>query len=130
MRAPHERHLVFTVGKTTIAKGAFARLTKQTKDLRYTFFGNEGLLFRRTLKLLEDNYGIFSFHACAMYHPSRKRLYLIIGSAGAGKTCFMLKGIQMGFKLFTAEMGHFRISDGKLEFFKGACTPVCSFNSL
>ncbi|MCK4789423.1 MAG: hypothetical protein KAV87_37115, partial [Desulfobacteraceae bacterium] len=93
---------------------------KQTRDLRYTIFGNEGLVFRRTLELLEGKYNIFSFHACAMYQPAGKRLFLIVGSAGSGKTCFMLTGIQRGLQLFSAEMGHFRLHKGGLEFYKGA----------
>jgi hypothetical protein len=115
-----EKPSILSAGDTTIAKGDFSELTKNTRDLRYSLFGNEGLVYRRTLKLLEDNCGIFSFHACAMYDSSAKRLHLIIGSAGSGKTCFMLKGIQMGFQLFTAEMAHFSITDGTLEFYKGA----------
>ena len=104
----------------TIATGNLSNLTKQARDLRYSLFGNEGLLFRQTLKLLEDKYNIFSFHACAMYQPSRKRLFIVVGSAGSGKTCFMLKGIKMGLQVFTAEMGHFRMIKGRLEFYKGA----------
>lgn len=104
----------------TFAAGDLSNLTKQARDLRYSLFGNEGLLFRQTLKLLEDRYNIFSFHACAMYQPSHKRLCLIVGSAGSGKTCFMLKGIQMGLQVFSAEMGHFRITRDRLEFYKGA----------
>jgi len=111
---------ICTVDDKTIAKGAFAQLTKQTRDLRYTIFGNEGLVFRRTLELLEGKYNIFSFHACAMYQPAGKRLFLIVGSAGSGKTCFMLTGIQRGLQLFSAEMGHFRLHKGGLEFYKGA----------
>lgn len=117
---PDETPTISTIGNMTIARGAFSKLTKATKDLRFTLFGNEGLIFRRTLQLLENNYSIFSFHACVMYDSAANRLFLIIGSAGAGKTCYMLKGIQMGLKLFSAEMGHFRIIDGKLQFYKGA----------
>ncbi len=34
----------------TTARGDFAKLTREAKDLRFSFFGNEGLVFRQTLK--------------------------------------------------------------------------------
>lgn len=107
-------------GEKTIARGDFSNLVKQTKDIRYSFFGNEGSIYRQTLKLLEDKYGIFSFHACAIYQPEENRLFLIIGSAGSGKSCFMLKGLEKGLELFSAEMGHFSLSKEGLHFYKGA----------
>ncbi len=102
------------------AGGDLIRLTETTRDQRYTLFGNEGLVFRYTLKLLEDKYGIHSFHACGMYHPRRKKLFLICGSAGSGKTCFILRGLELGLQLFSTEMAHFRIADGIVEFYKGS----------
>jgi hypothetical protein len=107
-------------GGKTIARGDFSKLVKQTKDIRYSFFGNEGSLYRQTLKILEDKYGIFSFHSCVMYQPKENRLFLIIGGAGSGKSCFMLRGMQMGLELLTAEMGHFSIDKTQLKFYKGA----------
>ncbi len=107
-------------GEKTVARGDFGRLVKQTRDIRYSFFGNEGSLYRQTLKMLEDKYGIFSFHACAMYQPKENRLFLIIGGAGSGKSCFMLRGMQMGLELLTAEMGHFSVDKGGIKFYKGA----------
>ena len=96
----------------SVARGDFSKLVKQTRDIRYSFFGNEGSLYRQTLKILEDKYGIFSFHSCAMYQPKENRLFLIIGGAGSGKSCFMLRGMQMGLELLTAEMGHFSFENG------------------
>ena len=107
-------------GEKSVARGDFSKLVQQTRDIRYSFFGNEGSLYRQTLKILEDKYGIFSFHACAMYQQKENRLFLIIGGAGSGKSCFMLRGMQMGLELLTAEMGHFSIDNGQLKFYKGA----------
>jgi len=107
-------------GEKTVARGDFSKLVKQTRDMRYSFFGNEGSLYRQTLKMLEDKYGIFSFHACAMYRPEENRLFLIVGSAGSGKSCFMLRGMELGLDLLTAEMGHFSIDNAGLKFYKGA----------
>ncbi len=107
-------------GEKSIARGDFSKLVKQTRDIRYSFFGNEGSLYRQTLKILEDKYGIFSFHACAMYQPKENRLFLIIGGAGSGKSCFMLRGMQMGLELLTAEMGHFSVDNDGVKFYKGA----------
>lgn len=117
---PEMQAALHTVGGMTIATGNFSQLTKQARDLRYSFFGNEGLVFRQTLKLLEDKYDIFSFHACAMYQPGRRRLFLVVGSAGAGKSCFILKGLEMGLQVFSVEMGHFKIRGDRLGFYKGA----------
>lgn len=100
--------------------GGVADLIRQTQDLRYSLFGNEGLIFRQTLKLLETRYGIFSFHACIMYQASAGRLFIICGSAGSGKTCFILKGLELGLKVFSTEMAHFKITSGRIEFYKGS----------
>ena len=107
-------------GERCVARGDFTKLVRQTRDMRYSFFGNEGSLYRQTLKMLEDKYGIFSFHACAMYQPKGNKLFLIIGSAGSGKSCFMLRGMPMGLELLTAEMGHFSIDKAGVKFYKGA----------
>jgi len=106
--------------RRTTATGNFGQLTHQARDLRYSFFGNEGLVFRQSLKSLEDNYDIFSFHACAMYEPDANRLFLVIGSAGSGKSCLVLKGVEMGLRIFSVEMGHFSLADDRLTFYKGA----------
>ena len=117
---PDRKPSLRTVEGMTIASGAFSKLTKQTKDLRYSLFGNEGLIFRQTLKLLEDKYSIFSFHGCVMQDPSSGKMYLICGGAGSGKSCFVLKGIEMGMKLFSVEMAHFKVTNDGVEFYKGA----------
>lgn len=102
------------------ASGSFLKLTSETDDLRFTFFGNEGLIFRYALMLLEEKYGFYSYHACSMYDERTKRLFVGCGSAGSGKTCLILRGLELGLKLFSTEMTHFEFKDGRLHFYKGS----------
>lgn len=90
-----------------VATGDFTKLTKETLDLRFSIFGNEGLLFRYTLPILEKNYNIYSFHACAMFDAKDNHMYVICGKAGSGKTCLIFRGLELGFSLFSTEMTHF-----------------------
>lgn len=102
------------------AVGPFLEMENQCPDRRYSLFGNEGLLFRFILHLLEAKHDIFSAHACAMVDERRGRLFIVAGSAGAGKSCFILRGLELGLKVFSAEMSHFRLTPKGVEFFKGA----------
>ncbi len=102
-----------------VATGFFSELTKNTSDLRYSLFGNEGLLFRYALMLLEERYRIYSFHACSMYDEKNNRLFIGCGPAGSGKTCLIMKGLELGLKLFSTEMTHFEIGK-EVKFYKGS----------
>lgn len=102
-----------------VASGAFSRLEDECSDPRFSLFGNEGLLFRYLLALLEDRHGICSFHACAMYQPDHDHLLIIAGGAGSGKSCFLMSALEQGLQIFATEMVHFRIGEG-LTFFKGS----------
>ncbi|MCP2605246.1 hypothetical protein NLC29_03735 [Candidatus Aminicenantes bacterium AH-873-B07] len=102
------------------ASGPFLKLTHECEDLRFSFFGNEGLFFRYVLALLEEKKNIYSFHACSLYNEKLKHLYIVCGSAGSGKTCVLLRGLELGLKLFSTEMTHFKIENGLIKFFKGA----------
>ena len=102
------------------AVGPFTALEKSCLDRRYSLFGNEGLLFRFILHLLEARHEIFSAHACAMFDERAGRLFIVAGSAGAGKSCFILRGLELGLRLFSAEMTHFRLKGEEIEFLKGA----------
>jgi hypothetical protein len=102
------------------ASGPFLKLTNEAEDLRFSIFGNEGLFFRYVLVLLEEKYGIYSFHACSLYDENNNRLFIGCGSKGSGKTCLILRGLELGFKLFSAEMTHFCFENNSLKFFKGA----------
>ena len=103
-----------------IASGSFLKLTSETDDLRFSLFGNEGLIFRYALMLIEEKYGIYSYHACSMYDERTERLFIVCGSAGSGKTCLILRGLELGLKLFSTEMTHFEVKDGKIHFYKGS----------
>lgn len=106
---------------TIIAQGNLLELEKRAKDIRFSLLGNEGLFYRFTLKVLEDVHDIFSFHACSLFDEKKERLYIICGGAGSGKTVFLLKGIEVGLKIFSTEMTHFKFqSTGKLRFYKGS----------
>lgn len=107
-----------------IATGDFTRLTRETLDLRYSIFGNEGLLFRYTLPILEKNYNIYSFHACAMFDTKNNHMYIICGSAGSGKTCLILRGLELGLALFSTEMTHFSIMDSPIFIPKTGVVPI------
>lgn len=102
------------------ASGPFLKLTNEAEDLRFSLFGNEGLFFRYVLALLEEKYGIYSFHACSLYDENNNRLFIACGSKGSGKTCLILRGLELGFKLFSTEMTHFCFENNSLKFFKGA----------
>jgi len=102
-----------------VASGAFSGLERECSDPRFALFGNEGLLFRYLLALLEDRHEIFSLHACAVYQPDDDLLLVIAGGAGSGKSCFLMSAIEQGLQVFATEMVHFRVGED-LTFFKGS----------
>jgi hypothetical protein len=104
---------------SVLAAGDFTSAEAAASDRRYTLFGNLGFLFRYTIFTLERCHATWSFHACAMV-DDKGDLWLVPGSAGAGKTVFLLEGIQRGWTVFSTEMTHFRLTDGGYEFYKGA----------
>lgn len=106
--------------KVLTATGDFTRYEKECSDNRYSLFGNLGILFRYLLVTLERCHNIFSFHASSMYSPSRNTLLLVVGGAGAGKTVFLLKGLEDDWKIFSTEMTHFRFTDKGYEFYMGS----------
>lgn len=103
-----------------VFQGPFIRLTEKASDARFSFWGNQGFLFRYVLFLLEKKYRIYNFHGCALYHEKRNHLYLIIGGAGAGKTVYLLSGLDRELKLFSTEIIHFRIENGIIEWYMGS----------
>lgn len=104
-----------------LVQGSLLELERDTQDVRFSLLGNEGLFFRFVLKVLEDKYNIFSFHACSLFDERKGKLYIICGGAGSGKTAYLLKGIEEGLKVFSTEMTHFKFCpDGRLTFYKGS----------
>jgi len=106
--------------KVCTATGDFSRYEKECSDNRYSLFGNLGLFFKYLLATLERYHSIYSFHASSMYSPSRDTLLLVVGGAGAGKTVFMLKGLEDDWQIFSTEMTHFRLTQGGYDFYMGS----------
>jgi hypothetical protein len=90
--------------------GNFSRYEEECSDNRYSLFGNLGIFFRYLLVTLERFHGIYSFHASSMFSPSRNTLLLVVGGAGAGKTCFLLKGLEDDWTIFSTEMTHLQFT--------------------
>lgn len=96
-------------GKVQIS-GPLLRLSEEASDLRFSLWGNQGLLYRYTLYLLEKKHRIYNFHACALYDDDNDTLYVIVGGAGSGKTIYLLRGLLKGLRLFSTETVHFQIN--------------------
>ncbi|MCX7974453.1 MAG: hypothetical protein N3B16_08125 [Candidatus Aminicenantes bacterium] len=101
-------------------EGPFLELAKQTSDRRFTFWGNQGFLYRLTLSSLEKNHHVYSFHACGLVDESGKKLIVVAGGAGSGKTVYLLSGLRLGYKLFSTETVHFRLVGNEVEWFMGS----------
>ncbi|MGD9346821.1 MAG: hypothetical protein PVH84_13215 [Candidatus Aminicenantes bacterium] len=123
---PHyERH-----GEKFIFSGPFEELDRTASDPRFSFWGNQGFLYRFVLYLLEKHHTIYSFHACALFNPKDHSLYLVIGGAGSGKTVYLLSGLTRGLRLFSTETVHFRIKANHIEWFKGSVVDNVRFGTL
>lgn len=101
-------------------KGPFVRLSRLASDLRFSLWGNQGFLYRFALRLLEKKYRVFSFHACALYQAEKKRLFIIAGHAGSGKTIYLLSGLEKGLRLFSTETVHFKQEGSTTRWFMGS----------
>lgn len=111
-------------------KGPFLSLQEEASDPRYTFWGNQGFLYRYALYLLEKRHRIYNFHACALYDENENNLYVIIGGAGSGKTVFLLRGLEKGLKLFSTETVHAQIERGKIIWHMGSLVDNVRFGTL
>ena len=96
--------------------GPFSQLEEETQDKRFSLFGNLGIFSSWVLKTLEEKHKIVTFHACALVKGDV--FLVILGGAGAGKTVFILSGLQKGWQLFSTEFVHFRVK-GDVKFYKG-----------
>jgi len=117
---PHLQPQVKITEKVCTATGDFTRYERECSDNRYSLFGNLGLFFKYLLATLERYHHIYSFHAASMYSPSRNSLLLVVGGAGAGKTVFLLKGLEDDWRIFSTEMTHFRFTEKGYEFYMGS----------
>ncbi len=103
-----------------IFSGPFQDLSLQASDLRYSFWGNQGFLYRYALYLLEKCHRIYNLHACALFSEKDHAIYLVIGGAGSGKTVYLLSGLDKGLRLFSTETVHFCIKNNEIEWYKGS----------
>ena len=117
---PQAQPSVHVGADEVFAVADFSALEAACSDRRCSLFGNLGLFFRFALAVLERRYGIFSFHASAMYLPEENELMLVVGGAGAGKTVFLLEGLRRGYQVFSTEMTHLELRGGEVVFHKGS----------
>ncbi len=90
-------------------RGPIRKLSEGATDQRYSLWGNQGLLYRFALHLLEVSHQIFNLHACALYSPEQRALFVIAGGAGSGKTVYLLSGLAKGLRLFSTETVHLEL---------------------
>ncbi len=117
---PHVYPEIRVTDHVITAAGDFTRYERECSDNRYSLFGNLGLLFKILLMTLERRYNTWTFHASSMYSPSRKTLLLVVGGAGAGKTVFLLKGLEDDWRIFSTEMTHVEFSPEGPVFYMGS----------
>jgi hypothetical protein len=117
---PNVHPQVTVTEKALLATGDFTRYEEECSDNRYSLFGNLGLYFRYLLVTLERHHHIYSFHASSMFSPSRNTLLLVVGGPGAGKTVFLLKGLEDDWQIFSTEMTHFTFTDEGYFFYMGS----------
>jgi hypothetical protein len=90
-------------------------------DRRYTLYGNAGLLSKLVYSTLERRQDVLSFHAVVMTDQGSNAVYVVIGSAGAGKTVMMLEGcLRRGFRVFATEMAHLQVRADGVRLHKGS----------
>ena len=104
-----------------VARGPFVEMEKSMQDKRYTLLGNQGLLYRFIMYILEKKYSIFSFHANALYDEKRDTLFVVFGGAASGKSPALMAGLHNGLKVFGTELVHFSVNGGKFYFYQSSC---------
>lgn len=103
-----------------VAIGNWSALEENTADKRYTLLGNQGLLFRFILTILERKHGIYNLHASALYNEESDELLIALGERGSGKSALMLSALDKGlFKLFATEILHVGMNSEGITFYKG-----------
>lgn len=103
--------------KTLKVSGPFSSWEEGAKDKRYSIFGNLGLFSSWVLRTLEQSHDIGTFHACGL--TKGEKLLIIPGGAGAGKSVFIFKALDQGWKLLATEFVHFQVK-GDVFVLKGA----------
>jgi hypothetical protein len=106
-------------GSTLHIQGDLSRLEHEIQDRRWAILGNQGIWFRFALGIQEQR-GIYGFHAASIYNPREDHLVLLLGKAGAGKSVYLLASIAAGWQIFSTEMTYFQIDDDGLCFLRGS----------
>jgi hypothetical protein len=117
-------------GTRAAFEGPLIALSRRASDQRFSLWGNLGFLYRFAQFLLEKNHRIYNMHACALYEPSRHRLFVVIGGAGSGKSVYLLGGLERGLSLFSTETVHFRHEGRHLRWFMGSLADNVRIGSL
>lgn len=107
--------------------GDFSRWEREAEDKRYSIFGNLGVFSAWALRTLETAHSIFTLHACGLVKG--RKLLIIPGGAGAGKSVFLFSALRAGWKIFSTEFVHLRISSS-LDFFKGSLKDAVRVDTL
>ena len=107
-------------GTRAVWEGPLTALSRRASDPRFSLWGNLGFLYRFAQFLLEKRHRIYNLHACALYEPSRHRLFVVSGGAGSGKTVYLLSGLERGLSLFSTETVHFRHEGRHTRWFMGS----------
>ncbi|NLE75404.1 MAG: hypothetical protein GX605_01465 [Chloroflexi bacterium] len=110
---------VITSGKHLYCLGDWGRLDREKHDRRLTLMGNIGLFYRYSLAVME-HCGVYSLHASCIYRPDRNELLIIVGGPGAGKTVYLLEGIQRDYQIFSTEMTFFKFTSQGVVFYRGS----------
>ncbi len=105
---------------TFTLRGPLQEMSQKASDLRYSLWGNLGLLYRFVLYLLEKKHRVYNLHACALYQEAKNELFINVGGAGSGKTVYLLSGISQGLRLFSTETVHLQITDDKPRWLLGS----------
>jgi len=116
-----------TQGNRLDLEGDFLRWEREADDKRYSIFGNLGVFSAWTLRTLEDKHSIFTLHACGLVKG--RKLLIISGGAGAGKSVFLFAALRAGWKIFSTEFVHLRIANS-VEFFKGSLKDAVRVDTL
>jgi hypothetical protein len=100
-------------------QGDLSRLEREGHDRRWSLLGNVGLFFRYALTV-QEQHGIYSLHASAIYKPDEDELMVVVGKAGAGKTVYLLEALVRGYQILSTEMTYFRLLPEGVTFYRGA----------
>jgi hypothetical protein len=113
-----------------LAQGDFTLLENESTDRRYAVLGTQGPLYRYVLATLERHHGMISFHSCSLYDGHNKIITIIMGSGGSGNATLLLAGITKGYKVFSTDLTHCRVSGDHPVFYKGGLLVNVSLGSL